>query len=109
MMLVDLRPKGVTARDTERALERPAHHLQQERHPLRPAAADRDLGHPPRLAPPAPPAASATEEFRAIGEMIVEVVDGLAASGPEGNAGVEATVKTRVKALCKRFPIYPGL
>ena len=49
------------------------------------------------------------EEFRMIGEMIVEVIDGLAANGEEGNADVEAAVKTKVLALCERFPLYPNL
>ena len=46
-------------------------------------------------------------EFRAIGDWIVEVVDGLAANGEDGNAGVEAAVRAKVQALCDRFPIYP--
>ena len=46
------------------------------------------------------------EEFREIGDLIVEVVDGLAANGPESNAKVEATVKAKVANLCNRFPIY---
>ena len=48
-------------------------------------------------------------EFRQIGDWIVEVVEGLAANGEDGNAAVEAAVKTKVEALCLRFPIYPGL
>ena len=40
---------------------------------------------------------------------IVEVVDGLAANGEEGNSAVEASVKTKVAALCARFPIYDAL
>jgi len=48
-------------------------------------------------------------EFRQIGRWIVEVVDGLAANGPDGNADVEAKVKAEVEALCLRFPIYPDL
>jgi glycine hydroxymethyltransferase len=48
-------------------------------------------------------------EFRLIGQWIVEVVDGLAANGEEGNAEVEAEVKAKVEALCLRFPIYPDL
>jgi glycine hydroxymethyltransferase len=39
----------------------------------------------------------------------VEVVDGLAAHGEDGNAAVEANVRAKVEALCERFPIYPGL
>ena len=49
------------------------------------------------------------DEFRQIGRWIVEVVDGLAANGEEGNGAVEAAVKAKVEALCHAFPIYPGL
>jgi glycine hydroxymethyltransferase len=45
-------------------------------------------------------------EFQSIGNMIIEVLDGLAANGDDGNAAVEASVKKRAVALCKRFPIY---
>ena len=45
-------------------------------------------------------------EFRAVGEMIVEVLNGLAANG-EDNGAVEASVQARVEELCRRFPIYP--
>ncbi len=48
-------------------------------------------------------------EFAVIGDMIADVVDGLAANGEEGNAEVERQVKDRVRALCRRFPIYPEL
>ena len=37
--------------------------------------------------------------------MIVEVLDGLAAS-PDDNSKVEADIGARVKDLCDRFPIY---
>jgi len=45
-------------------------------------------------------------EFRQIGEMIVEVLDGLA-SGLNDNSSVEKGVQARISALCARFPIYP--
>ena len=45
-------------------------------------------------------------EFRAIGRMIGEVLDGLAANGEEGNGKVEARVKAEALELCRRFPIY---
>ena len=47
------------------------------------------------------------EEFRQVGDMIVEVLDGLAAHGEAGNALVEARVKQAATELCARFPIYP--
>ncbi|NNF90875.1 MAG: serine hydroxymethyltransferase, partial [Boseongicola sp.] len=51
----------------------------------------------------------AEEEFRQIARWIVEVTDGLAAHGEDGNTGVEDKVKAEVQALCDRFPVYPGL
>ncbi|MBT3952940.1 MAG: serine hydroxymethyltransferase, partial [Rhodobacterales bacterium] len=48
-------------------------------------------------------------EFRTIADLIVEVLDGLAANGAEGNAEVEASVKAKVQKLCDQFPIYDQL
>ena len=45
-------------------------------------------------------------EFQEVGQMIVEVLDGLAANGPDDNQSVEAKVKEQATALCTRFPIY---
>jgi glycine hydroxymethyltransferase len=45
-------------------------------------------------------------EFQAVGSMILEVLDGLAANGDEGNTDVEKNVKQRAIELCERFPIY---
>jgi glycine hydroxymethyltransferase len=45
-------------------------------------------------------------EFQTVGNMITEVLDGLAANGDEGNSAVEADVKKRAVELCERFPIY---
>ena len=45
-------------------------------------------------------------EFEAIGHMIADVLDGLAANGPENNGTVEGDVRARVHALTARFPIY---
>jgi len=49
------------------------------------------------------------DEFRLIGQLIAEVVEGLRKNGEAGDAQVEASVKNRVEELCARFPIYPGL
>jgi glycine hydroxymethyltransferase len=48
-------------------------------------------------------------EFRQIADWIVEVVDGLAANGEDGNGAVEAKVMGEVLGLCGRFPVYPKL
>ena len=45
-------------------------------------------------------------EFREVGRLIVEVLDGLAKNGEAGNAATEAAVKARAIQLCQRFPIY---
>jgi glycine hydroxymethyltransferase len=58
-----------------------------------PAATTRGFGEP---------------EFRQVGEMIVEVLDGLAANR-EDNSSVEALIRGRVEELCRNFPIYSGL
>ena len=45
-------------------------------------------------------------EFKKVGAMIAEVLDGLAANGPDGNQGIETKVKQEAIALCREFPIY---
>ena len=46
-----------------------------------------------------------TKEFRLIGNLINDVLDGLVAN-PDDNSAVEAAVKAQVETLCKRFPLY---
>jgi glycine hydroxymethyltransferase len=48
----------------------------------------------------------AEAEFRQVADWIVEVTDGLAQNGEDGNAGVEENVKAEVQAMCDKFPIY---
>jgi glycine hydroxymethyltransferase len=45
-------------------------------------------------------------EFIQVGEMMVEVLDGLKQNGPEGNAALEQAMKAKVETLCAKFPIY---
>ena len=45
-------------------------------------------------------------EWKEIGGYVLEVLDGVAANGPEGNAVVEKAVRAKVRTLCVRFPIY---
>jgi glycine hydroxymethyltransferase len=108
LMLVDLRPKGVTGKDAEAALGRAHITCNKNGIPFDPEPPAVTSGV--RLGTPAGTTRGFGEaEFAAIGAMIVEVVDGLAAAGPEGNGAVEAAVKARVQALCGRLPIYPAL
>ncbi len=46
-----------------------------------------------------------TAEFTEVGQLIVEVLDGLSSKGEEGNAATEAGVKEKVHALTAKFPI----
>jgi glycine hydroxymethyltransferase len=108
LMLVDLRPKGVTGKDAEAALGRAHITCNKNGIPFDPAPPTVTSGV--RLGTPAGTTRGFGEaEFREVGALIVEVLDGLAENGPDGNGDVEASVKARVQALCDRFPIYPGL
>jgi glycine hydroxymethyltransferase len=108
LMLVDLRPKGVTGVDSEKALGRAHITCNKNGIPFDPEKPTVTSGV--RLGTPAGTTRGfGQEEFVQIGEMIVEVLDGLAANGEAGNGAIEAAVKARAKALCDKFPIYPGL
>jgi glycine hydroxymethyltransferase len=108
LMLVDLRPKGVTGKDAEAALGRAHITCNKNGIPFDPQPPTVTSGV--RLGTPAGTTRGFGEaEFREVGEMIVEVVDGLAAHGENGNGEVEAAVRARAVALCRRFPIYAGL
>jgi len=108
LMLVDLRPKGVKGNETEAALGRANITCNKNGIPFDPEKPTVTSGV--RLGTPAGTTRGfGEEEFRLIGEMIVEVVDGLAANGADGNAEVEARVKARVAELCARFPLYEGM
>ena len=105
LMLVDLRPKGLTGRDAEQALERAFITCNKNAIPFDPEKPMVTSGL--RLGTPAGTTRGfGVAEFREVGTMIVEVLDALAAS-PDGDPVVEAAVKERVLALCARFPIYP--
>jgi glycine hydroxymethyltransferase len=107
VMLVDLRPKGVKGNATEKALGRAHITCNKNGIPFDPEKPTVTSGI--RLGTPAGTTRGFGEaEFRAIAEMIVEVVDGLAVNGEDANGGVEAAVREKVAALCARFPIYPG-
>ena len=108
LMLVDLRPKSVKGNATENALGRAHITCNKNGIPFDPEKPTVTSGV--RLGTPAGTTRGFGEpEFRQIGRWIVEVVDGLASHGEAGNADVEAAVKAKVEALCRAFPIYPGL
>lgn len=108
VMLVDLRPKGVTGNITDAALGRANITTNKNGIPFDPEKPTVTSGI--RLGTPAGTTRGFGEaEFRQIADWIVEVVDGLAANGPDGNGEVEAKVKAEVEALCEKFPMYPNI
>jgi glycine hydroxymethyltransferase len=107
MMLVDLRPKHVTGKAAEASLERAGMTCNKNAIPFDPEKPTITSGI--RLGSPAATTRGFGQaEFRQVGEMILEVLDGLAAN-PDDNAAVEQRVRERVRTLCARFPIYPTL
>ncbi|WP_136645145.1 serine hydroxymethyltransferase [Tabrizicola sp. YIM 78059] len=108
LMLVDLRPKGVKGNATEKALGRA--HITCNKNGIPFDTEKPTITSGVRLGTPAGTTRGFGEpEFRQIARWIIEVVDGLAANGEDGNSAVEAKVKAEVEALCQRFPIYPEL
>ena len=105
LMLVDLRPKGVKGNAAEQALERADITCNKNGVPFDPEKPTVTSGI--RLGTPAGTTRGfGLAEFREIGMLISDVLDGLAANGADGNAAVEEAVRGRVAALCQRFPIY---
>jgi glycine hydroxymethyltransferase len=106
LMLVDLRPKNATGKRAEQALGRAWITCNKNGIPFDPEKPFVTSGV--RLGTPAGTTRGFGEaEFREIGGLIVEVLDGLReANSDDGNTAVEAAVRDKVKALTARFPIY---
>ncbi|SFE42486.1 serine hydroxymethyltransferase [Roseivivax sediminis] len=105
LMLVDLRPKGVTGNEAEKALGRAHITCNKNGVPNDPEKPTVTSGI--RLGTPAGTTRGfGTEEFTRVGTMIDKVLTGLAQNGPDGNGEVEAAVKAEAISLCKTFPIY---
>jgi glycine hydroxymethyltransferase len=105
LLLVDLRPKKLTGNVAEKALGRAHITTNKNGVPFDPEKPTITSGI--RIGSPAGTTRGfGIAEFRQIGRMMAEVLDGLAASGEAGNAGLEAKVKAEAMALTERFPIY---
>ena len=105
LMLVDLRPKKLTGKAAEIALGRANITCNKNGVPFDPEKPAVTSGI--RLGSPAGTTRGfGIAEFQSIGNMITEVLDGLAKHGDEGNAAVEENVKKRAIELCGRYPIY---
>ena len=104
MVLVDLRPKGVTGKAAEAALERAGLTCNKNAIPFDPEKPFVTSGV--RLGTSAGTTRGFGEaEFRKVGELVLRVIDALSANA-EGDAAVEAAVLEEVQALCKAHPIY---
>ncbi len=104
LMLVDLRSKGLTGRDAEHSLDRARMTCNKNGIPFDPEKPMVTSGI--RLGTPAGTTRGfGPEEFRLIGNLIGDVLDGLAA-GTNDNGAVEREVADKVLRLCRKFPIY---
>jgi glycine hydroxymethyltransferase len=106
LMLVDLRPLGLTGRDAEISLERAGITCNKNGIPFDPQKPTVTSGI--RLGSPAATTRGfGPEEFRVLGSYIAEVLQVLARR-PADNGATEARVRESVRDLCARFPIYGG-
>jgi glycine hydroxymethyltransferase len=104
MVLVDLRPKGLTGNNVEAALERAGLTCNKNSVPFDPEKPTVTSGV--RLGSPAATTRGFGQaEFQQVGMLIGDVLDALAI-GPEEAVKVENEVRIKVRALCDRFPIY---
>lgn len=105
-MLVDLTARDVTGKDAEKGLDRAWLTCNKNGIPYDTRSPFVTSGI--RLGTPAGTTRGfGPAEFRKVGVLIAEVVDGLSKNGPEGDAQVEESVRRRVSELCLQFPVYP--
>ncbi len=104
VVLVDLRPKGLTGNVTEVSLENAGITCNKNGIPFDPQPPTITSGV--RLGTPAGTTRGfGPEEFIKIGHLIGDVLDGLA-KNPDDNSAVEQRVRAEVRTLCQAFPIY---
>ena len=104
LVLVDLRPKGLTGNISEVSLENAGITCNKNGVPFDPQPPMVTSGV--RLGAPAGTTRGFGEaEFAQIAELIGDVLDGLS-ENPEDNQNVEKKVREEVRDLCRAFPIY---
>src|SRR5687768_10262859 len=107
LMLVDLTPKEVTGKAAEVGLDRAFLTCNKNAIPFDPLPPTKTSGI--RLGTPAATTRGfGPAEFRKVGALIAEVLEGLRRNGDLGDAQVEESVRRRVSELCEAFPVYPG-
>ncbi len=104
LVLVDLRPKGLTGDITEVSLENAGITCNKNGVPFDPEKPMVTSGV--RLGTPAGTTRGfGPDEFRQVGHLIGDVLDGLA-SNRNDNSDIEVEVRGKVRELCRAFPIY---
>ncbi|WP_271077929.1 serine hydroxymethyltransferase [Aurantiacibacter sp. MUD61] len=107
-MLVDLTPMDVTGKAAEKGLDRAYLTCNKNGIPFDTRSPFVTSGI--RLGTPAGTTRGfGVDEFRKIGAMIVQVIEGLSRNGDEGDAEVEERIRREVGELCAGFPVYPGM
>jgi len=107
LMLVDLTPKDVTGKAAEKGLDRAFLTCNKNAIPFDPRSPFVTSGV--RLGTPAGTTRGfGPAEFRKVGSLIAQVVDGMSRNGEEGDAQVEERVRREVAEMCDAFPVYPG-
>ena len=107
LLLVDLRPKGLTGKEAEASLERAGITCNKNGIPFDPQQPTVTSGI--RLGSPAATSRGfGVGEFQLIGDLIAEVLDGISGSNGDSSA-IEAVGRSRVSDLCGRFPISSTL
>ena len=105
LVLVDLRPKGLTGDVAEAAMERAFITCNKNGVPFDPAPPMVTSGV--RLGTPAGTTRGfGVAEFQKVGDFIARVLDAVAANNGEAVPEEEAAVRAEVETLCARFPIY---
>jgi glycine hydroxymethyltransferase len=104
LLLVDLRSKGLTGAQVEKALERAGITCNKNGIPFDTESPTVTSGI--RLGTPAGTTRGfGTTEFDEIGTLILEVLSALDKQ-PAGDEVVERSVRSQVREMCSRFPIY---
>jgi glycine hydroxymethyltransferase len=105
LMLVDLRPKNLTGKAAEAALGRA--HITCNKNGVPFDTASPMVTSGIRLGTPAATSRGfGITEFKKVGELIVELLEGLSKNGEEKNGAVETKIREDVSGLTQRFPIY---
>ena len=107
LMLVDLTPKDVSGKATEQGLDRAWLTCNKNGIPFDTRSPFVTSGV--RLGSPAGTTRGfGPAEFRKVGQLIAQVVEGMQKNGEDGDAQVEEHVRSQVAQMCEAFPVYPG-